>query len=66
MLCLKKGNFPLAHLLKAFWTNHKAILKPNTTENCYAKVMVILFLNSAERSSIKLKKKENPQRKQYE
>lgn len=31
MLCQKKGKFPPAHLLKAFWEDHKAILKQNTT-----------------------------------
>lgn len=32
MLFQKKGNFPLAHLLKALWADQKAILNPNTIQ----------------------------------
>lgn len=37
------------------------------SENCYAKVIVTLFLNSAERGSIQLREEKNkPHRKQHE
>lgn len=56
MLCQKKGNFPLAHLLKAFWTDQKTILKPNTTQRIVMlKSWSYCFLNSAERGSIQLR-----------